>query len=80
MNEAELKYKAKVMLLMFRCEYIGNDLYKSPLTKKGRGFLSLPPSFWRKYNDVLCYVSKRHSDTVYWILNTLHQQNKIILN
>lgn len=68
----------KIVLLMFRCEYLANEIYQSPLTKKGKGFFG--PQFWRIYNKLMCLASKRHRDLVMKCLNNFNNANKHLMN
>lgn len=68
----------KIVLLMFRCEYLVNEIYRSPLTKKGKGFFGPKP--WRIYNNLMCFLSKRHRDLVMKCLNNFKDMDKHLMN
>lgn len=65
------KFKSRVMLLLLRCEYIAGPV----LTKKGRGIM--PTWFWVKYNDVMCFISKKHRNYVFEILDYLKRKEEV---
>lgn len=60
-EEEKLKF---VLLLLFRCEYIGNE--NATLTKKGKGILT--PKLWRRWNEFRCLTNKKHNKRVMSLL------------
>lgn len=64
--KTRLSRRQRTILLMLRCEYIDGS---HKLTAKGRGFMS--PWCWRRWNDLLCFISSAHKAEVLTVLTCI---------
>lgn len=67
-RDKELDYLVWMHLLAFRCKFLATPDGRTPLTKKGWGWIK-SGRFWRVYNLVMCAISKKHKTTMLQLLD-----------
>lgn len=60
----------KTLLMAIRCEFIEGIT----LTKKGKGLL--PPKYWRLYNRIQCFFSKKKQIRMVHLLKYIDKTNE----
>ena len=71
-KEKKRSYRTWVVLMAFRCKYIGQTEGKEILTLKGYRYIPIP-ILWRSYSMLLTFVSKKYRETMLSVLESVER-------